>query len=312
MLITPDGLKLHVLGPATHVRGERFNPWHIGLLRAVAEASVIHAHQTNILASECAALLGMLFGRKVFTSDLGGGGWCLNSRFDTSGWFHGHLHISEYSRILAGKVDDSKHRVIWGGVDTQKFRPNPSLAKESLVVYAGRLMPHKGIDNLIEALPEGLILEVIGRPYHNGYFEKLKHLAIGRKVVFRTQCDDAEMIRAYQRAMCVVLPSVYRDCYGNETRVPELLGQTPLEAMACGTPAIVTSVASLPEVVADGETGFIVPPNDPAALRCKLEWIRDHSAEAVGMGIAGRKRVEERFTWHAVVDRCLRAYRGVN
>jgi glycosyltransferase involved in cell wall biosynthesis len=308
----PEGLKVQVLGPAWSVRGQKFNPMHLGIIPLIASADVVHAHQTNILASEFAALIGRFTARRVFTSDLGGGGWCLGARFCTSRWFHRHLHISEYSRMLAGKVDDSMHRVIWGGVDTHKFRPDPSLAKEPLVVYAGRLMPHKGIDNLIEALPEGLILEVIGRPYHNEYFEKLKHLAVGRKVVFRTQCDDAEMIRAYQRAMCVVLPSVYRDCYGNETRVPELLGQTPLEAMACGTPAIVTRVASLPEVVEDGQTGFVVPPNDPAALKSKLEWLRDHPVELFRMGVTGRNRVEERFTWNAVVNRCLDIYSDVN
>jgi glycosyltransferase involved in cell wall biosynthesis len=124
-------------------------------------------------------------------------------------------------------------------------------------------------------------------------------------------CDDKELVRAYRRAACVVLPSVYRDCYGNETKVPELLGQTPLEAMACGAPAIVTNVASLPEVVVDGETGFIVPPNDPVALRTKLEWIRDHPRESRAMGNAGREWVLKQFTWSAVVQHCLNAYKTI-
>ena len=55
--------------------------------------------------------------------------------------------------------------------------------------------------------------------------------------------------------------------YGHESKVPELLGQTLLEGMACGALAICTAVASMPEVVTDGETGFVVPPNDPAAMR---------------------------------------------
>ena len=52
--------------------------------------------------------------------------------------------------------------------------------------------------------------------------------------------------------------------------MPELLGQTLIEGMACGTPAICTDVASMPEVVEDGVTGFVVPPNDPAYLGAKL------------------------------------------
>jgi glycosyltransferase involved in cell wall biosynthesis len=246
----------------------------------------------------------------VFTSDLGGGGWSLGSRLHTADWFHGHLHISEYSRTLADRAGDPRHRVILGGVDTDTFSPSSEVPREPLVVYVGRLMPHKGIDDLILALPPGLTLELVGRPYHEPYSVRLKELAAGKRVVFRPECDDAEVVRAYRRAACVVLPSVYRDFYGNESKVPELLGQTPLEGMACGAAAIVTNVASLPEVVADGVTGFVVPPNDPPALRAKLEWLRDHPAEAGRMGEAGRRWVTERFTWPAVVRRCLAAYSG--
>ena len=122
--------------------------------------------------------------------------------------------------------------------------------------------------------------------------------------------SDAELVAEYRRAACVVLPSVYRDRDGGETRVPELLGQTLLEAMACGTPVVCTRVASLPEVVDDGITGIIVPPNDPAALGAAIRWLRDHPAEAVRLGAAGRARVLDRFTWDRVVRQCLAIYKG--
>jgi glycosyltransferase involved in cell wall biosynthesis len=80
--------------------------------------------------------------------------------------------------------------------------------------------------------------------------------------------------------------------------------------MACGAPAICTDVASMPEVVEDGVTGFVVPPNDPEALRRKLLWLREHPEQARAMGEAARRRVLERFTWTAVVERCLAIYRG--
>jgi glycosyltransferase involved in cell wall biosynthesis len=92
--------------------------------------------------------------------------------------------------------------------------------------------------------------------------------------------------------------------------VPELLGQTLLEGMSCGAPAVCTDVASMPEVVSDGESGFIVPPNDPPALRAKLCWLRDHPGEARMMGTAARRRVDDRFTWSAVVERCFEIYRA--
>jgi glycosyltransferase involved in cell wall biosynthesis len=107
-----------------------------------------------------------------------------------------------------------------------------------------------------------------------------------------------------------VLPSVYRTIHGDETSVPELLGQTLLEGMACGLPAICTAVASLPEVVEDGVSGFVVPPNDPAALGERLCWLRDHPEAAAAMGVAARRRVLERFTWPMVVRRCLAVYAG--
>jgi glycosyltransferase involved in cell wall biosynthesis len=78
--------------------------------------------------------------------------------------------------------------------------------------------------------------------------------------------------------------------------------------MACGAPAVCTDVASMPEVVEDGVTGFVVPPNDPRALRQKLVWLRDNPERRREMGEAARRRVLERFTWPSVVRNCLEIY----
>jgi D-inositol-3-phosphate glycosyltransferase len=83
-----------------------------------------------------------------------------------------------------------------------------------------------------------------------------------------------------------------------------------LEGMACGAPAICTAVASMPEVVEDGVSGFVVPPNNPAALREKIQWLRDHPDQAREMGRAARQRVLDKFTWATVVRRCLAIYRA--
>jgi glycosyltransferase involved in cell wall biosynthesis len=120
--------------------------------------------------------------------------------------------------------------------------------------------------------------------------------------------DDEALLRAYREATCVVLPSVYRDMYGGHTHVPELLGQTVLEGMACGAPGICSDVASLPELVDPGATGFIVPANDPAALMQRLQTLADDPGRARAMGAAARRSVVDRFTWAAVVDRCLHYY----
>ena len=302
------GCRCRCWGRPGTCRGQRFNPLHAGLVRAVAGANVVHCHQPHTLAAQVAAILARTTGRRVFASDLGGGGWGFSARLNTDRWFHGHLHISNYSRLIAGHADLPWANVIYGGVDTTLFSPDATVAKEPLVVFVGRLMPHKGVNDLIDALPAGLTLELIGRPYDERFQADLRRRATGKPVVFRHDCDDAEIVRAYRRACCVVLPSVYRDCYGRESKVPELLGQTLLEGMACGIPAICTDVASMPEVVVDGVTGFVVPPNQPAALGEKLCWLRDHPQPADALGQAGRQRVLERFTWKTVVHRCLDLY----
>ena len=92
--------------------------------------------------------------------------------------------------------------------------------------------------------------EIIGPAPHARYLAELQQRAQGKQIRFRTDCDDAALLDAYRRAACVVLPSVYTDMYSNHTLVPELLGQTLLEGMACGVAAVCTDVASLPEVVA--------------------------------------------------------------
>src|SRR5262249_799524 len=154
-------------------------------------------------------------------------------------------------------------------------------------------------------------VSVIGRRWwkdDSRFQALLERLAEGKRVTFNDRCDDAGLVQAYRRALCVVLPSVYVTVFGERYRVPELLGQTLLEGMACGRPAICTAVGGMPEVVEDGVPGFVVPPNDPVALRDRIDWLSRHPAEAVAMGREARRRVVERFSWPQVVERCLAAY----
>ena len=126
---------------------------------------------------------------------------------------------------------------------------------------------------------------------------------------FHHDWDDQRLIRGYREALCAVLPSVYTDRYGASTTVPELLGQTLLEGMACGTPVICSRVGGLPEVVNDGVTGFVVPPSDAIALGERLARLQHDGDLVASLGSAGRAHIERRFTWSAVAERCLTAYR---
>jgi glycosyltransferase involved in cell wall biosynthesis len=310
---TAGSLRIRVIGDPHYVRGQRTNPIARALVREILKADVVHCHQQRVVAASVSAVVGRATGRRVFVTELGGGGWDVSTYVSTDGWFSGHLHISDYSREVHRHADRASAHVILGGVDTTIFSPpDPSVPsrREREVLFVGRLLPHKGVDDLIRAMPAELPLTIIGQAYDASYLERLRGLASGKRVTFRHDVDDDGLVHAYRRARCVVLPSVYRTDEGLHSKVPELLGQTLLEGMACGSPVICTRVASMPEIVEDGVTGFVVPPNDPVALRERLVWLMNNPSEAERMGAAARRRVLERFTWPAVVDRCLAIYRS--
>lgn len=307
---TVGRLSIQVIGHPWYVRGQRTNPLSWSLVGPILQSDIVHCHQQHILMSSLAAALCRVSMRRVFVSELGGGGWDLSAYVSTDRWFHGHLHLSEYSRSIFGHEGKSWARVISGGVDTERFCPDETVSRTGVPIFVGRILPHKGVDDLIAALPSGMSLKIIGPPGSPRVMDGLRAQAAGKGVTFCHDCDDVRLVTEYRRALCLVLPSVHRAADGSETAVPELLGQTLLEAMACGIPTICTRVASMPEIVEDGVTGFVVPPHDPVALGGRLQWLAGHPREAAAMGAAGRRSVLERFQWAHVVHRCLEAYAG--
>lgn len=296
-----------VFGDGPLCLSPRFMKW-------VRWADVVHCHQVYTRVTDMATILGKLFRKKVFVTDLGGGEkYTLSYHLPIFKWAKAFLLISEYSRKLWAQTSLKSHpeksEVIYGGVDVQKFSPGTE-KKSSTVLFVGRLLPHKGIDYLIDAIDGKLSLNVVGRVYHKAYFELLKAKSKDKDVRFHTTVDDEELVERYQQSLVTVLPSVYETCYGDRTVVPELLGLAALESMACGTPVIVTDVASLPELVKHGRTGFLVPPNNPDAIREKIEFFHANPEIAVKMGRQGRAEVLKRFTWDAVVTRCLGVYQN--
>lgn len=302
-------LRIRTLGRPWYVRGQRSNPVSRHLPAALAGADVVHCHQQHVLASTLAAAWCRALGRRVFVSDLGGGGWDLSAYLCTDALFHGHLHLSEYSRTVFGHAGNPRARVVGGGVDTRRFSPDATVVRDGGPLFVGRLLPHKGVHDLIRGVPADLPLTIVAPRPEAPVHRELTALAESKCVRFAFDLSDDALVREYRRASSIVLPSVYRSAAG-ETRVPELLGQTLLEGMACETPAVCTDVASMPEVVEDGVSGFVVPPNDPRALGERLVWLHRHRAEGEAMGRAGRRRVLSQFTWPLVVERCLDAYKG--
>ena len=308
--ISRDELSVRVIGSPWYIRGQRTNPIARAVIGELRRADVVHCHQRFVLASSLAALFCRLSGRRVFVSDLGGGGWDLSAYFSTDRWYHGHLHLSDFSRRGYGHAQKDFAHVIMAGVDTDKFSPPDERADRSEVVYVGRIMPHKGIDVLLEALAIDQSASIIGHQLDQRYMADLERIAQGKRVKFYREADDAQVIAAYRRALCVVLPSVNRTMYGEATQAAELLGQTLIEGMACGAPVICTEVGGMSEVVEDGVTGFVVPAGDARVLGDRIRWLRDNPDHAACMGAAGRRRVLDKFTWSSVVQRCLAIYRA--
>jgi glycosyltransferase involved in cell wall biosynthesis len=300
------------------LRGNRLSaiPLSHRFLEWTRWADTIHCHQAHTLGTDFAIILSRLRGKRVFVTDLGGGHrYALSLYLPLHRWVARFLLISEYSRFLwkrarNGQCSD-RTQVIYGGVDCNRFKPGDG-SKSSAALFVGRLLPHKGIDYLIDAIADGLTLDIVGRVYDADYYSLLRSKSEGKPVRFALEMGDSELVQMYQRALVTVLPSVYENCYGGRTEVPELLGLVALESLACGTPVIVSNVAALPEVVRDGVTGFLVPPNDPQAIRSKLQFLSSNPSLAREMGRQGRETVLGQFTWDAVAKRCLEAYGNAN
>jgi glycosyltransferase involved in cell wall biosynthesis len=307
--VDPSGLRVRVLRRVLLLRGHPAQPVAPQLAWAL-DGDVVHTHQPRSAPGRLAAAVAATRRTPLVTTDhgLGGGGWfgLLPALFDR------FLTVSAYSaRTL--HAPPMKTRVIYGGADPERFRPDPR-DRRGGALFVGRLTPHKGVDRLIQALPDGADLTVVGsgghdprRPERN-YPSLLRRLAHGRQVRFVGPVPDAELPLLYRRAAVFVLPSVARTCYGRDIAISELLGLSLLEAMASGTPVVASRIGGLPEVVRDGETGFLVPPGDVAELRDRIGRLLGDRALAARMGEQARTDVLERFTWTACADRCLAAY----
>jgi glycosyltransferase involved in cell wall biosynthesis len=313
--VEPGGLRVRTLRAAGWLGGHPAHPIAPGLLRALGSlrrtrSIVVHTHHMRSLPSKMAAVVGRARQLRLAVTDHGlqGSNWggVLPRLFDL------FLTVSAYSARELG-AHPARTRVIYGGADPVRYAPDPVQTRRG-VLFVGRLTPHKGIDRLLEALPAGAYLRIVGSAGHDpaaperDYPRLLRELARHQDVDFLGSVTDAELPGLYRSAQVLVLPSVERTCYGRSVRVSELLGLVALEAMASGTPVVASRVGGLAEVVQDGVTGVLVPPADSAALRDRLEWLLGDAARARHMGEAARALVLERFTWAKVAERCLEAY----
>lgn len=179
------------------------------------------------------------------------------------------------------------------------------------VLFVGRLVERKGVAQALEAIarlgPDGPRLEIVGEgPERPALAELAKRLGVADRVVFRGRISAPELQASYARAAVCVLPSV-QDARGDT----EGLGVVLLEAMNHGTPVVASRIGGIPDIVEDGVSGLLVPPADVDALAAAVRRVLSDPALARRLGEGGRRRLHERFSWRAIVQRWLDLYASV-
>ena len=292
--------------PLGYVGTKQLGPFHPALALEIARADVVHCHQLHTFLADQCVLIGRALRKPVFLTDHAGGDRHFNRRLRTVERATGLLLVSDFNaRDFA--AHGHKIRVIHGGVDTDRFRRS-EVARRRAALYVGRLIPYKAVHNLVAAVRAETEVRIAGQAYHDEYAAHLRAVAEGKTVQFLGAVHGQALIDEYSAAGVSVLPSVETDLYGKRYPKSEILGLALLEAMACETPVVCSRIGGMPELVVDGETGIVVPPDDVAALAAAVEGLLDDPARAVRLGQAGRARVLERFTWVSVAQRCLAAY----
>lgn len=280
--------------------------WH-----ALSEYDVLHLMCFPNSVADGFLASGISRSQLVILTDIGGGGRCCSTYLSK---FHprlnpyrqatGFAHLSDYAGSL---FPDWKlpSTILHGGA--RQLFPQGTRRFDGYALFVGRLLPHKGVHELVRAMPESFELRIVGRPYDDQYFELLKQASRGKRVRFLTDADDHELARQYQGASVVLQPSIPNPCGGQDRS--ELLGLVAIEAQFAGKPVIVTDTTSLPELVQDGVTGRIVPSHDLVALRAALESFLGSPSYSEKIGDNAARIAANRFTWELVAQRGLAFYR---
>lgn len=245
--------------------------------------------------------------------------------------------MREASRILAECAQDmSDMKSLYGapsdridvipcGFDPKELWPVPALARtyigldpnEFVVLQLGRMVPRKGVDNVIRSIAvlrdqfgiRARLLVVGGNaakvdagntPELGRLSALAKELGLERQVTFTGQKMRSELRYYYSAANVFVTTPWY-----------EPFGITPVEAMACGIPVIGSAVGGIKSTVVDGETGYLVPPNDPEAVARHLAYLHDHPKHARRLGQEGLRRAYQHYTWSGVAEQVAASYDAV-
>lgn len=213
---------------------------------------------------------------------------------------------SEGAKLLLGSLGISVNEVIWNGVLERPERP--PLREPPLIAFAGRLSPEKGVPTLLEAfrrvldrVPGAKLLIAGAGPERETIEQLAKHFDIARQLELTGHLARDQMEERLRLAWVQAVPSIWHEPFPN----------VATEAMMRGVPVVASRMGGLPEIVEDGETGFLVPPGDSVGLGDALTKLVTNRQQAERMGRAGRERAIRRFSMEQTVSRFERLYTGM-
>lgn len=205
-----------------------------------------------------------------------------------------------------------KCRVVPLGIDLEHFRPTPAIREQAgrwrarygspLVLFIGRLRYYKGVDVLLRAMRDvhGRAVVVGDGPEMAKLRALHAELGLGGKVTLAGHVEDADLPAHIAAADVGVLPSNHST---------EGFGLSMIETMAGGVPVVCTELGTGTSFVnKDGESGFVVPPNDPAALASALNRLLDDEALRQRLGAGARARAEALFSKEAMLRNTMAIY----
>jgi starch synthase len=219
--------------------------------------------------------------------------------------------LTAYPEISAERI-----RVIRNGIDTTEYQPDPGTdvlerygidLSRPYVIFVGRITRQKGVPVLLRAaaglVPRAQLVLCAGQADTPELEAEVTGLVDGLRatrsgvVWIPEMLPKREVIQLLTHATVFAIPSIY-----------EPLGIVNLEAMACGTAVAGSRTGGIPEVVADGETGLLVPPGEPEPLAEALNALIRDPDRAAAMGQAGRKRAVAEFGWAAIAAQIAALY----
>lgn len=209
-------------------------------------------------------------------------------------------------------LPDSKTTIVPNGVDVDAFTVEPEETARvrhrygdgPLVVFAGRLVYEKGVQDLIDAVPiiagrhPGLSIVIAGEgPHEEQLRDQVRRRRLDESVIFTGFVNGRDLPRLLAAADCFAMPSRY-----------EPFGMVALEAIAAGAPVVAAHSGGLAEFIIDRQTGLTHIPGDPDSLAMALDTMLTDPELAENVRSSAADMVRERFTWEPIAERTLAEY----